>query len=141
AAPIECEVFHTDIVEASRPVPVEARFQVYQEDGCGSVSATGAQFTITRPGATLFARAGGQGVAVDTGKLPLAEQDGVQPFGRVASAAALKHDFVTVCTAAKKGTGHGDIAIAPADGGWRITGAHGDQRIDVVLADAVVIGA
>ncbi|MFM1851430.1 MAG: hypothetical protein RIS54_1114 [Verrucomicrobiota bacterium] len=130
-----------DIVEAGRPVPVEARFQVYQEDGGGSVSAAGAQFTITRPGATLFARAAGQGVAVDTGKLPLAEQDGVQPFGRVTSAAALKHDFVTVCAAAKKGTGHGDIAIAPADGGWRVTGTHGGQRVDVVLADAVVIGA
>lgn len=112
-----------DVVEAAKPITVEARFQINHEDAAGAVRASGSEFAITRPHASLRARAFARGdITVDTGQLALAPQDGVQPFGRVTSAAATHHDFVTVCTAAPTNGEHLDVVIEPVVGGWRILG-------------------
>ncbi len=123
-----------DLVEARTPVAVEARFQTNHEDEASQVSATGAQFVITRPLATLVGRAAGGGpVTVDAGKLALAYENGEQPFGRVASVAATHHEILTVCTAAPTGATHGTLAIEKQAEGWRISGEHRSQTVSITL--------
>lgn len=121
-----------DIVEATKPVTVEARFQINYEDAAGQVTATGSQFEIVRPLASLLGRVAGSGeIKVDTGKLPLEEKDGEQPFGRVTSAAATHHDILIVCTAAPTGRPHGVVTPRRSDqSGWTISGEHLGKEIN-----------
>jgi len=124
-----------DVVEATKPVTMEARFQINFEDGAGVVAASGMQFTITRPYAMLLARVAGVGeISVDAGKLPLEESEGEQPFGRVSSASDLQHDIITICTAAPTGVEHGEITVTRgANAGWSIVGTHRGLTIQVSL--------
>ncbi len=126
-----------DVVEASKAVAVEARFQVNFEDAAGQVSATGARFEITRPNATLLARVTGKGeIKVDTGRLALDAKDGEQPFGRVTSSSATNHEILTVCTAAPKGTAHGQLQIARQGDNWIIAGEHHGLKMQIAIRPA-----
>lgn len=123
-----------DQVEASTPVTVEARFQANHEDGGAKVSATGGRFEIVRPFATLRGSAAGLGpVSVTADRLPLVETDGEQPFGSVLSAAALRHELLTVCTAAPVGAVHGELALKREGETWRVCGRHGELTINLTL--------
>ncbi|MCC6415883.1 MAG: heparinase II/III family protein [Opitutaceae bacterium] len=124
-----------DQVEAMQPVTVEARFQVNYEDAAGQVSASGATFAITRPFATLRGQVAGAGeIAVTAGQLDLPPEDGRQPFARTASAAAARHEILTVCTAAPQGAAHGAIALTRTATGWTLAGEHCGQTIALNLA-------
>ncbi len=120
----------------STPLPVQARFQVFNDDEGGSCSANGAEFAITRPYASLHAQvaAFGPSPTAKMGRQDISESEGVFPFVEVTSPAALEHTMLTVNTAAPKGGPHGDLAIAKIDGGWRVTGNHGSVRVNVTLA-------
>lgn len=121
-----------DQVEAMKPVAVEARFIINYEDAAGQVSANGDTFSITRPFASLRARVAGTGsVTVDTGRLAMPVEDGEYPFARAVSAAASRHELLTVSTAAPTGGAQGDIELRRETDGWRIRGSHAAQSIDV----------
>ncbi|MBW7894046.1 MAG: heparinase II/III family protein [Opitutaceae bacterium] len=114
--------------------PVEARFQVFNNDGHGTVTADAAGFLITRPHATLQARTAGLApLTVTAAQLDLPAEHGVYPYAAVASAAATSHEFVTVCTAAPAGTAHGELTIKHDGSAWQIRGTHRDRAVQVSL--------
>jgi hypothetical protein len=125
----------------STPLPVQARFQVFNDDEGGSCSASGAAFEILRPQASLRAKvaAAGGSAAVQSARLDLPESEGVFPFVEVTLPAALEHTLLTVSTAAPKGGTHGDLAITRSADDWRIAGRHAGRRVNVSLS--VVEGA
>jgi len=116
---------------------VQARFQVFNDDGAGRVDHDGAAFTITRPHATLYAKvtAAGPGT-MTTSLLALPKASGVFPYAEFSSAPALTHTFLTVCTAAPHGTDHGQLEVKHEDGVWRVTGTHRGQSVRLAIADA-----
>jgi hypothetical protein len=116
------------------PQAVQARFQVFNDDGGGQVTATGSGFTIERPGSSLVASAAGRGnIAVRAAKLALPADDTVHPYAEVESAPALAHEFITVSTAAPKGSKPAALGIERTADGWKIGGAHAGRMIQAVL--------
>jgi len=121
-----------DRVVLSRPLRVAARFQVHNDDGAGRVTVDANRFTITRPHATLLGRAAAVGPqSLAASQLDLPSASGVYPFAEIQSAPALRHEFVTVCTAAPHEEAHGTITAEYAGGIWRIAGRHRDQVVDL----------
>ena len=107
------------------PQAVQARFQVFNDDGNGHVIASGNGFSIERPGASLLASAQGRGkIVVRAGRLALAADDTVHPYAEVESEPALEHEFVTVCGATPKGPG-ALVGHSIRTDGWRIVGKRG----------------
>ncbi len=126
-----------DRVLLDEALPVQARFQVFNEDNEGRVTTEGRMFTITRPHATLRAwvvTAGDSTLA--TAKLALPESGGVYPFAEIQSAAAKEHTVLTVCSAAPQGEAHGELTVTHDAGTWRISGKHRGQNIKVAIAGA-----
>ena len=110
---------------SGQPQAVQARFQVFNDDGQGKVIASGNGFSIERPGAALLAGAQGRGkVSVRVGKLALAADDTVHPYAEVESEPALEHEFITVCGATPKGPG-ASVGHSIRTDGWRIVGKRG----------------
>ena len=119
---------------SSKPASVQARFQVFNEDGLGSCSTAGTSFTIQRPHASLQARvAAAAVVGIRTGRVDIASKEGVFPFVEVSSGPALSHIIITACTAAPAGVGHGVIAISRQGDSWHVRGSHLGRPVDVVL--------
>jgi hypothetical protein len=130
-------VFLDRVVAAGTPVTVQVRFQVHHDDLAGGVETTDTAFTITRPHASLLGRVAAAGpVQVRAGRLPLEAKDGVQPFAEVASAAALEHEILTVCSARPEKESHGRLDITREHGGWRVQGTQAGRRISVTLTAA-----
>jgi hypothetical protein len=131
-----------DRVLLDAPLPVQARFQVYNDDHAGSVAADGRTFTITRPHATLH---GWTATATDStlaaGKLTLPEASGVYPFAEIRSAAAREHTLLTVCSAAPQNEAHGELTVTHAAGTWQISGTHRGQNVKVAIAVPDRLGA
>jgi hypothetical protein len=118
-------------------LPVQVRFQVFNEDDKGVAVADGATFRIERPHAVLRARTAALGaVAAATGRLNLPADEGVFPFVEVTSTAAREHEILTASAAAPAGTAPGDLQIARAGTTWRITGTHRGRKIDATLDTA-----
>lgn len=112
------------------PTAVQVRFQVFNDDERGRVSATGATFRIERPHATLQACAAARGgVACAAGRLALPEAEGVYPFAEVTSAAAREHVILTAATTAPAGLPHGALQVTPEATGWRVTGTHRGRAV------------
>ena len=112
--------------------PVQARFQVMNEDGLGTARTTATGFEIGRPFATLAATVrGSEALTVKLDKHPLPQTEGVYPFLEVASPAADTHVIVTACTAAPKGGRHGALAIELDGPLVRVTGSHGGRGLDL----------
>ena len=126
-------IFDRVILDEARPV--SARFQAFNDDGAGRVTAEGQTFTIERPGATLHARVASAGdCVVATGRLALPESSGAYPYAELHSAAAREHTLLTVCTAAPHGETHGEISVKHEDGTWRLTGTHRSQTVHMAIA-------
>jgi len=118
----------------SDPATVQARFQVYNDDGQGSCSVDGPVFRISRPFATLRARAlSGSDLKVEAKTLPLSAKEGVFPFAEIGTAPGTAHYILTACTAAPAGGEHGEIALSRSGGVWRAQGSHRGQKVDVTL--------
>jgi hypothetical protein len=117
--------------------PVQARFQVFNEDGAGRVTADGPAFTIERPHATLRVQVATAGAStLATGRLPLPEAGGVYPFAEIRSAAAREHTLLTVSSVAQHGEVHGGLIVQRDGSTWRIAGSHRGQNIQVAIAGA-----
>jgi len=114
------------------PATVEARFQVYNDDGRGTCSGSGQIFRIERPFATLQARSvATTDFATGTGKLNLPAKEGLFPYAAVMTVAATSHSILTVCTAAPAGESHGTLAVELTASGWRVHGSHRGQKVEV----------
>lgn len=130
-------VVFLDRVTLKTAATVQVRFQIFHEDGAGTVNAKGDTFLIERPHATLLgrvARTSGREVRVD--KLKLEEKDGTYPFAEIASAAATEHEILTVCSARPTGSEHGALTLALEGGAWRVRGTHAGQTINLTLGAA-----
>lgn len=118
-------------------LPVQVRFQVFNDDSSGacSVAAAESAFRIERPSATVAGQIAASGaVALRTAKLALPETEGTYPFVEAESASALEHTVLTVCTAARQGSAHGTLALTRESSAWRVKGMHGGAKVDVTLA-------
>jgi len=111
---------------------VQLRYQVFNDDLAGSVTAGATDFFITRPGATLAATIYGTGaLVVRTGQLELPVDDGVFPYAEVESAAAGEHEILAVASAQPKGAKPGLLTAVREGLGWWIHGTHLGRKIDV----------
>ncbi|HTO93304.1 MAG TPA: heparinase II/III family protein, partial [Bacteroidota bacterium] len=115
-----------------KPLPVQARFQIDNSDGKGSVSADAGSFTVLRPNASARALVfAGAGVAVRTGNLDIPAEKGVFPYAEVESAPSLDHVMLTVC-AVKAASASGPVLHCAREGElWRITGERGGAPVAV----------
>ncbi len=126
-----------DRVRLKGAAPVQLRFQVFNDDGKGVATAAGASFGIDRPLASLRATVASAGAATaGTAKLPLPESVGVFPYVEVVSASATDHEVLTACTTAPAGGAHGKLVVTRTESGWRVSGAHSGQKVDVTLQTA-----
>jgi hypothetical protein len=125
---------------------VQVRFQGYNEDKNCTLQAGESDFTISRPNATLKAKAKGlKEIVIRTDNLKVPEANGIHPFVEVKSDAAKEHLVLTVCTAQQATKQHGDLSIERNDKQWKISGTHNGQSISVrIEADkdipSVVVG-
>ncbi len=127
-----------DEVQLTAALPVQTRWQVYNDDAAGSVGADHARFTITRPHATLRALATAAGdLAVTTANLPLPADGGIYPFAEVCSAPATAHRLLTVCTTAPRGEDHGAITVSRHGDNWLVTGQHRNRTVNVTVVPRV----
>ncbi len=128
-------IFFDRVDLAAAPATVQARFQVFNEDDRGTCAVDGATFQIGRPFATLHARvAGGGKFGVATGRVAIAEAEGLFPFAEISTAPALRHVLLTACTAAPAGGTHGTITLSQRENVWQVRGSHGTQTILVTLS-------
>jgi Heparinase II/III-like protein len=117
---------------SDHPLPVEARFQVFNDDARGVCSTSGTRFLIGRPFATLQATVAARGpLGVSTGRIPLPEGQGDYPFVQAVSEPGLRHALLTACTAAPSGDAHGELAIVQVKDGWTVSGSHRGRAVEV----------
>ena len=115
--------------------PVQARFQAFNDDGAGRVTADGDGFLIERPQATLRARVISAGeIAVATGQLVLPAASGVYPYAELRSAPARQHAWLTLCTTAPRDEAHGELVVKSDATGWHVSGTHRGQSVRVTIA-------
>ena len=123
-----------DEVRLTTALSVQTRWQVFNDDGNGSVAAEGNGFTVTRPYATLKTVAAGMNVlAITAEHHPLPAEGGFYPFAAVSSAPALNHFLVTVCTAAPRDEEHGELVPVRKGDAWQIEGTHRIRSVRVTL--------
>jgi len=124
-----------DQISLTRALPVQARFQAYNDDGGGRVTADKDAFLIERPTASLLASVWAQGaVSLVTGQLPIPTADGIYPFAEATSPAAMEHTLLTVCTATPTGGDHGSFTLDRTDRGqWHLQGRHRGRTVDLRL--------
>jgi hypothetical protein len=131
-----------DRVQLKSAAPVQLRFQVFNDDGKGVASASGSTFGIDRPLASLRAVLASTGtVSAAPGKLALPESVGVFPYVEAVSVSATDHEILTACTSAPAGGTHGQLAITRTASGWRITGTHVAQKVNVTLDTSTPVPA
>lgn len=119
---------------AENPLPVQLRFQVYNEDGKGIVTAAHGDFQIQRPGAMLHAWAySREKLHSHPGNLDVPAENGVHPYAEVESASSLDHLILTICTAQQSGKQHGTLGVQTTGKGWKINGTHNGQAINVTI--------
>ena len=124
-----------DRVRLSRnPLPVQARFQIDNSDGKGSVAAEGASFTVRRPNVaarTLVLSTAN--VSVRTGNIEIPPDKGVFPYAEAESAPALDHLLLTVCEA-HAAEGKSPSLRAVREGNvWRISGERDGAPVAITI--------
>jgi hypothetical protein len=115
-----------------KPGTMQARYQVDNSDGKGSVTVDGNSFLIRRPAAAAHAIVHALApVTIASLKHPVAEDLGVYPFVEIASAEALEHRILTACTAQETGKEHGTLSLSRAGSIWTVRGKHNGRSVDV----------
>ncbi|MDB6093550.1 MAG: hypothetical protein JWM32_1112 [Verrucomicrobia bacterium] len=134
-----------DRVILEHALPVQARFQAFNEDSAAKVSTTdnaGNGFFIERPHAGLHASVKSAGeFTIVVSQLALPESSGLYPFAELRSASATEHTFLTVSSAAPRGAMHGAFAIVHEGNTWAISGTHRGQPVQVKLVTAATNAA
>jgi hypothetical protein len=125
-----------DRVAAKRPVTVETRYQVFNDDNLGQAEATAPHtFTITRPLAVLRAvSAASTSCQVRADQLDLPVEQGRFPYAAVTAAPAAHVTLVTACAATPVKAPASKLQVE-ADGAdtWIITGTHRNRTINLTL--------
>ncbi|MCF3649725.1 heparinase II/III domain-containing protein [Synoicihabitans lomoniglobus] len=125
-----------DAVDLTTPQSVEVRFQVYNDDGEGRVTAAGSTFAIARPRAGLLAKVGAlDPVTVTAGRLALPADAGVYPFAAVHSAVSQSHRILTVATAHPTAAIPDDLNWKVVDGHWSISGTQVGKPISISVIE------
>jgi len=127
-----------DRIILTEALPVQARFQVFNDDDQGQAEITDGGFTITRPHATLRAQvASSQPHTVKVDYLPIEDESAHYPFVEISSPAATTHEILTVCTAAGTDREHGDLKVHREGNTWNIRGIHQSRTVQVSLATSL----
>jgi len=127
-------IFLDRVAVKDTPATVQLRFQAFHDDLAAELTASGTEFTLTRPLASLLGRTASTGsLQVRIGRLALEDKDGIQPFAEVGSAAALEHEILTVCSARPAGEAHGRLQISREGGSWQVTGTQAGRSLAVTL--------
>ncbi|MEZ5278035.1 MAG: heparinase II/III family protein [Opitutaceae bacterium] len=123
-----------DEVRLTSALNVQTRWQVFNDDGRGSVTAETSGFIIARPHASLRAIAAGMGaLTITAGHHPLPVEGGVYPFASITSAPAVSHCLVTVCMAAPSDGDHGNLTTVRNGDSWQVAGTHRNRSVRVSL--------
>jgi hypothetical protein len=118
----------------ANPLPVQLRFQVFNDDSKGTVVAEKTGFRISRPGVTLqAATASARSLVVRTGVLDLPAEYIVHPYAEVESPGALEHLILSVCTVQREGTEHPMLNVQPTTRGWKVSGSLQGRTINVAM--------
>ncbi len=129
-----------DRVQLKTAAPVQLRFQVFNDDGKGIVTAGGGAFAIDRPLASLRATLAATGtVTAAAGRINVPESVGLFPFVEAVSTAATSHEVLTACTTAPVGGAHGTLTVTRTTGGWHVTGTHAGQKVNVTINSAAAV--
>jgi hypothetical protein len=131
-----------DRVTLTTALPVQLRFQVFNDDDHGAATVAGSTFQITRPfaAADAFVRSDGA-VTCTAQKHDLPESEGTHPFVEAASAAATSHTLLTVVAArpATEARPAGALSVAREGNLWRIGGTHRGQKINVTIDSSAAL--
>ncbi|WP_221029725.1 heparinase II/III domain-containing protein [Actomonas aquatica] len=118
------------VLDAQHPAPVQARFQVYNEDGAGRADAGDRLFTIQRPFASLIASIHSAGnFIVRTAQHDLPATAGVFPYVEIESAAASTHTLLTVASASAPDGPKPRVRVSAAGEGWTVTATQGARTM------------
>ncbi|HTO95108.1 MAG TPA: heparinase II/III family protein, partial [Bacteroidota bacterium] len=116
---------------SKNPLPVQARFQIDNSDGKGSVTAEAGSFIVHRPNVTARTLVfSGAGVAVRTGTIEIPSDKGVFPYAEAESAPALDHVLLALCEAHEAAGKGRPLKCAREGDVWHISG----ERDGVPLA-------
>jgi hypothetical protein len=133
-------------------VPVQARFQINNDDNKGRGTVDGDRFTIERPNAFLtgVCKSNHKLILIsdhidiagdDTADLYIGQEKierpvvGQYPFIQAENSPALEHSMVSVCAAQKNGKDAGTITIQKNENRWEISGEHDGMNIRVTIND------
>ncbi|HTO94047.1 MAG TPA: heparinase II/III family protein, partial [Bacteroidota bacterium] len=120
------------------PLAVQARFQVDNSDGKGSVAAEAGAFLIRRPLAVARTLARGSGqITVRTGALGVPASNGTFPYAEVESAPATDHTILTLCAVRGADQPEPTATVAGEGTHWRVTAGGGPAAIDIDAAGEI----
>jgi hypothetical protein len=134
-------------------VPVQVRFQIYNDDNNGKGMVTDDGFRIERPNAYLTGICNSANpLDLSAGFLDLPGEESADlyigmerpsrpdirtyPFIQAESRAALVHAIVTVCTAQKVGKSAGTLAVTRDQSRWIVSGEHDGMQVNVIIDDS-----
>lgn len=127
-------VIIADDVKLKEAGTMQARFQIFNEDGKGKGTALKSGFRIERPNASVVAVVQSSGKsAVKVSRLDLPEKIGVFPFVEVESGASTDHRIITMCSLGAPGARGIDFQAKRDKDTWTISGRQGTKSFRVVL--------
>jgi hypothetical protein len=133
-----------DRVTLATALPVQLRYQVYNDDEKGTAVASGSSFEIGRPFAGLAATVHSTTpVNCSVRKHDLPESEGRHPFVEAVSPAATEHLLLTVAGAqpSTESRAPGKLVVARQSSGWHITGTHRGRKVDVLIDPSPTVPA
>jgi hypothetical protein len=133
-----------DRVALATAQPVQLRYQVYNDDGKGIALASGSNFEIGRPFASLAATVHSPGaVTCSVLKHDLPESEGLHPFIEAVSPPATEHILLTIAGAqpATESRAPGKLAVTRNGVVWLVTGTHRGLKVNVTIDPSLSVPA
>lgn len=117
-----------DRVKLQRPLSIQLRFQIYNEDGKGTGETKSSGFVIRRPTASLQATVQALNkIAIRTGKHNVPPEDGEHPFVEAESKPETEHQVMTVCVAEGTTTKKNVVVIESEKDRWTVNGNYSEK--------------
>lgn len=124
-----------DDVKLKEAGTVQARFQIYNEDGKGKGAVEKSGFRIVRPNASVTALVQSSGnPTIKVSKLDLPEKIGVFPFVEVENPRSMEHQIITACSLGGPADKGIEFRTKRDKGTWTVTGTQGGKDFTVVLS-------
>jgi hypothetical protein len=113
---------------------VQARFQVFNDDGKGQVAICEHGFKVTRPHAKLHASVATlQTRTIEISHLPIEDEEEKYPFAEISCPASNHHEILTIASATPHEGTHGKLSCEHSETGWHLSGIHGGREINVTI--------